>query len=286
MVSGVLEFAIVGAAATSNVRTLFAVSGAESVRVMVTVTLPTTPVGIPETTPVSGLRVRPAGKVPAVTVQAPVEGMAADPGRADKEFTVASTPAITATVLGPTMPGAAETVIERGFDATMPALSFTVTKMRSNTPAAVGVPVILPVLLSITKPSGRPVADQVPAVVGIAAVPAAAVLAIFTGEPTRALASGETVVTAGAVAATEKLTVTGAAAPKLAPLDITASLFAASVQVPAPTIVTMLFASTVQTNGVLEVTTGLIANPTSEAGNSGKEPASGRLTPGEASSMV
>jgi hypothetical protein len=94
------------------------------------------------------------------------------------------------------------------------------------------------------------------------------------------------VVTAGAVVDTEKLTVTGAAAPKLEPLDITASLFAASVQVPAPTIVTMLFASTVQTNGVLEVTTGLIEDPTSDAGNSGNEPASGRLTPGEASSMV
>jgi hypothetical protein len=158
--------------------------------------------------------------------------------------------------------------------------------MRSNTPAAVGVPVILPVLESITNPSGKPVADQVPAVVGITALPAAAVLAIFTGEPTRALASGETVVTAGAVAATEKLTVTGAAAPKLAPLDITASLFAARVQVPAPTIVTMLFASTVQTDGVLEVTTGLIAAPTSDAGNSGNEPASGRLTPGEGSSIT
>jgi hypothetical protein len=253
---------------------------------MVTVTFPTTPVGIPETTPVFAFSVKPAGKVPAVTVQAPVEGMAADPGRADKESTVTSTPAITATVLGPTMPGAAETVSERGFEATSPALSLTLTRMRSNTPAAVGVPVILPVLESITKPSGKPVADQVPAVVGITALPAAAVLAIVTAVPTSALASGVAVVTAGAVVDTEKLTVTGAAAPKVAPLETTESLLAVSVQVPAETIVTMLFASTVQIEGVLEVTAGLIANPTSEAGNSGKEPASGRFTPGDASSMV
>jgi hypothetical protein len=94
------------------------------------------------------------------------------------------------------------------------------------------------------------------------------------------------VVTAGAVADTEKLTVTGAAAPKLAPLEVTASLLAVTVQVPAPTIVTMLFASTVQTEGVLEVTTGLIESPTSDAGKSGKDPASGRFTPGVRSSMV
>jgi hypothetical protein len=112
------------------------------------------------------------------------------------------------------------------------------------------------------------------------------VFTIVTEEPTRALARGEIVVTAGAVVATEKLTVTGAAAPKLAPLETTASLLAVRVQVPAPKIVTTLSASTVHTRGVLEVTTGLTVEPTSDAGNSGKDPASGLFTPGVGSSMV
>jgi hypothetical protein len=131
MVSGLLEFAIVGAAATSKVKTFFAVSGAESVRVIVTVTLPTKPVGIPETTPVSAFRVNPAGKVPVVTDHAPVEGIGAVPGSASRLDTVTSAPATTATTDGPTIPGAAETVIESGFDAITPALSFTDTRIRS-----------------------------------------------------------------------------------------------------------------------------------------------------------
>ena len=64
------------------------------------------------------------------------------------------------------------------------------------------MPVIFPVFVSITSPSGRPVAVQVPAVAGITALPAEAVLLIATGEPTSAFASGVAVVTAGAVAAT------------------------------------------------------------------------------------
>ncbi len=140
-----------------------------------TVVLPTTPVGVPEITPVSAFSDNPAGRVPAVTVQAPVDGIEAVPGRAVRLLIDASTPATTATVAGPTMPGAAATVSESGFDAITPALSFTVTRMRSYTPGAKGVPVIFPVLVSITNPSGKPVADQVPAVAGIIALPAEAV---------------------------------------------------------------------------------------------------------------
>jgi hypothetical protein len=94
------------------------------------------------------------------------------------------------------------------------------------------------------------------------------------------------VVTAGAVAETEKLNEIGVAAPKFKPLAVTGSLFAVSVQIPAVNTVTTLLASTVQTNGVFEVTIGFIESPMSEAGNSGNDPASGRFTPGEGSSIT
>jgi hypothetical protein len=137
----------------------------------------------------------------------------------------------------------------------------------------------------MVKPSGKPVAVQVPAIASIGELPAVAVFAIDTGAPTRALARGDSVVTAGAADETEKLIETGAAAPKLKPFAFTSGLLATRVQIPAPTIVTTLLASTVQTEGVLEVTIGLMESLMSETGNSGNEPASGRLTPGVVSAI-
>jgi hypothetical protein len=97
-------------------------------------------------------------------------------------------------------------------------------------------------------------------------VPGELVLAIVVRTPTVALGSGLTVVTAGFEARTGKLTVTSGAAPYSMPRKVPPSCVAVKVQVPGPTMVTMLFA-TVQTKGVEEVTTGTAIEPMSEIGN-------------------
>jgi hypothetical protein len=111
------------------------------------------------------------------------------------------------------------------------------------------------------------------------------VLVIVVRTPTVALGSGLTVVTAGFEARTGKLTATLGAAPYSIPLKVPPGCVAVKVQVPEPTMVTMLFA-TLQTASVEEVTTGTATEPMSEIGNNLNGSAPGVLAPGEGISIT